>query len=128
MPIRLGLRHNRHMVSVIKPDGWRHEALGRAYADGANPRLRILEQWGIAARSPRLQETLVAPEVPLDRRAQAILSYQVDAGLRARLTDRFGTLASSRRDVSPGLRARVQLGAGGAVLSVDALFSGRGRT
>ena len=108
-PFQLGLRHNRHMVSVVKPAGRTREVLGVAYPDDSNPRLRILAQWGIDARSPRIAE-LATIDIPLPRRAQAILSYQVNPDLRERLNTGMGPPSGSRLHNQPGMRARVHLG------------------
>ena len=117
-PFQLGLRFNRHMVSVIRPPGRSRDLLGVAYPDDANPRLRILAQWGIDARSPRVTD-LATVDIPLPRRAQAILSYQLGPDLHQRLDTGMGPLADSRLRNAPGMRERVHLGEHHAVLPVD---------
>lgn len=121
LPFHLGLRHNQHMVSVISPPGRSRDMLGVAYPDDANPRLHILAQWGIDARSPRNAE-LATIDIPLPRRAQAILSYQIDPALRHQLNTGMTPLADTRREAKAGVKVRVHLGAHHAVLPVEARF------
>lgn len=109
LPPHPGLRNNRHMVSVIRPPGRPREVLGVAWPDDVNPRLRILEQWGIDARSPRRSE-LASIDIPLPRRTRAILSYRVDPALRDRLNTGLVPPRDSRLEAAAGLKARIRLG------------------
>lgn len=113
MSFHLGLRYNRHQVSLVKVDGRQPEVLGVAYPQEAGRRARILEQWGQSGRSPRHHE-LATIDMPLPRRAQAILSYQVSPDVRGRLNGGVEPLVQSRRQLQPGPQERMHLGIGGA--------------
>lgn len=109
LPFHLGLRANRHQVSLIQQNGRSRVQLGTAYPDDSNPRRRILMQWGMEGRSPR-QSDPDTIDLPLARRAQAILSYQVNPGLRHQLNTGMGSLSNSRHQSQPGLQGRAHLG------------------
>ena len=118
LPFHLGLRYNRHMVSLIKLEGRSREVLGSAYPRETNPRAHLLTQWGIDAQSPRRPEEATINE-PLSARAQAILSYQLNPTSRATLNGGVTPLTQSRRDDQSGVKQRLHVGAAHAVLHVD---------
>lgn len=116
-PFHLGLRHDRHMVSLIKQAGRSRETLGVAYPQDADRRARILAQWGINAQSPRRAE-LATIDIPLPQRAQAILAYQVNPAVRHQINTGMAPLAQSRRDDLPGIKDRMHLGTHRPVMPV----------
>lgn len=117
LPFHLGLRDNRHLVSLMRLEGRSREVLGVAYPQDADRRLRILEQWGIDARSPRA-ESLGTINMPLSPRDQTILSYQLDADRQSALNGGVTTLIQSRRAAQAGVKERIHLGAAHAALPV----------
>ena len=119
LPFHLGLRDNRHLVSLMRLEGRSREVLGVAYPQDADRRLRILEQWGIDARSPRA-ESLGTINMPLSPRDQTILSYQLDADRQSALNGGVTPLNQGRRDAQAGVKERIHLGAGHAALPVTA--------
>ncbi|MFL6652837.1 MAG: hypothetical protein ACJ8J7_16305 [Sulfurifustaceae bacterium] len=109
LPFHLGLRADRHVLSVIKQNGRTREQLGVAYPQESDPRRRILKQWGIDDASPRRTDPDTI-DLPLARRTQTILSYQLNPALRRQLNTGMGSLSGSRRDSQSGLRGRTHLG------------------
>lgn len=125
LPFHLGLRDDRHMVSVIRQNGQTQVQLGVAYPQEADRRRRILEQWGIAARSPR-EESLDTVDLPLAQRSQAILFWQVSPSLREQLATGQGRMASSRlAGDQAGMLDRAHLGAERQPMAVDARLEQR---
>ena len=124
LPFHLGLRDNRHMVSVVKEPGRTREVLGVAYPqqEQVARRAQILQYWAIDAQSPR-DSALNTVNVPLETRAQSALYYQVNDATRALLNGTDMAPTGSRLDDRPGLKSRVHLGPGHASLPVE---SGRG--
>lgn len=120
LPFHLGLRDNRHMVSLIKEPGRTREVLGVAYPQGGEVerRAQILQYWGIDAQSPR-RPALNTVNLPLEARAQTALYYQVNAATRAEINGTTTPLTQSRRDDQPGLKDRIHLGADHVSLPVE---------
>ena len=114
----LGLRFNRHMVSLVKEPGRSREVLGVAYPDEVDRRAQILQYWAIDAQSPRRTEPN-SINVPLETRAGTILYYQVNEATRAEIDGRVTPLTQSRRDEAPGMKERVHLGPNHASLPVE---------
>lgn len=112
LPFHLGLRDRRHMVSLIR-DGAQGRAsrnvLGMAYPQDMNPRLRVLEQWGMPDSSPRrsMQATI---DQPLPRRHQVALAAQLNPALQSSLHSGFEPQPVGRRETVPGVKGRVHLG------------------
>lgn len=116
LPFHLGLRADRHVVSVIKQNGRTRRQLGVAYPLESDPRRRILKQWGIDDASPRRADPDTI-DLPLSPRAQAILSYQVNPALRHELNTGMEPLLQSRRDGQPGVHGRTHLGESHSLIS-----------
>ncbi|MGE5491194.1 MAG: hypothetical protein ACM31P_07950 [Actinomycetota bacterium] len=122
LPFHMGLRDDRHMVSVIRQNGQSQVQLGVAYPMDGDRRCRIMEQWGIAARSPR-EESLDTIDLPLAQRSQAILFWQVSPALRGPLaTGQGGTAGSRLIDNQAGMLDRAHLGTERQPMAVDARF------
>jgi hypothetical protein len=109
LPFHLGLRNDQHLLGIIRQNGHTHVKLGVAYPQDSNPRQQILTNWGRDASSPRQAEAATI-DMPLPRRAQAALGYQLNPALRQELASGFGPLAQSRSDVQAGLQGRVHQG------------------
>lgn len=109
-PFHMGLRGDRHMVSLIRQNDQQQVQLGMAYPEEGNRRHRILEQWGITQRSPR-QESPDTVDLPLAQRSQAILFWQVSPGMRQQLATGQG-----------GMLDRAHLGTERLPMTVDARF------
>lgn len=142
MKYHLGLRHNRHMLRLIKEEPSNaHPSyqLGRAYGNdldalnskelnangfsegGIEPshkRRRILDDWGIQNQSPRRPEPPNTGEA-LPRRSQRALFYQLHEHEQALLCKRLQSSPQTRRDVMPGTKARMHLGKDHVVLNVE---------
>lgn len=126
LPFHLGLRDDRHMVSVIRQNGQTQVQLGVAYPQEGDRRRRILEQWGLAARSPRA-ESLDTIDLPLARRSQAILFWQVSPSLQQQLATGQGGMPLSRlAGDQAGMLDRAHLGTERLPMAVDARFGLRG--
>ena len=110
LPFHLGLRNERHMVSVIRQTGRSREQLAAAYAPDGDRRHRILAQWGNDAGSPRDTMAFATVQVPLPRRTQAALSYRIDPFVSQRLASGFYGQPLARRDTQPGMIERMHLG------------------
>lgn len=115
-PFHLGLRYNRHIVSLMKLNGQAREVLGVAYPEDAGRRRRVLAQWGIDAQSPRRPEPATV-NLPLPPRDQTILSYQLDPSIREVLNG-VPPAPWSRRDNEAGVKERMHLGPHRAVMSI----------
>jgi len=109
LPFHLGLRYNRHLLSLVKLGDQPRPVLGVAYPEDTDRRARIPIQWGQATQSPRRSEPATI-DLPLPQRTQTILSYQVNPQVRAALDGEPGPLVGSRRDLEPGLKQRLHLG------------------
>ncbi len=111
LPFHLGLRHRRHMVSLIRSDSGSRvsDVLGVAYPQDMNPRLRILEQWGMSQASPRraMQATV---DIPLPRRHQVALTSQLNPDIQSSLRGGFTGQPIGRLETMPGVKARMHLG------------------
>jgi|GEM_PF-2640727 len=118
----LALRHYKHMVTLMRVPDRQQPVLGVAYPQDLDPRQRLLEQWGIHARSPRRPEPATIDR-PLDTRTQAILSYQVQPETRrtlnGELSDQRNPQLGSRQDTEAGIKGRQHLGVGHARFQVD---------
>ncbi|HEX8963547.1 MAG TPA: hypothetical protein VF801_11140 [Rhodocyclaceae bacterium] len=109
LPFHLGLRHDRHMVGLIRQNDRSRVQLGTAYPQSSDPRARILAQWGTPAPSPRRNDPETV-DMPLPRRAQAALAYQVAPEMRHELATGFGATPASRKEAGAGLLGRAHLG------------------
>jgi hypothetical protein len=109
LPFHLGLRDDRHMVGLIRQNDRTRVQLGTAYPQSGDPRARILAQWGTPSPSPRRNDPETI-DMPLHRRAQAALAYQVAPDMRHELTTGFGPTPASRTEGGAGLLGRAHLG------------------
>lgn len=115
MIFKPGLRHNKHMVRLIKTSDARNPyALGTSYGNAFEPvddterRRRILDQWCLPNQSPRMPEsTSTAEELP--RRAQRSYFHQVNSSTQDLLSRRLPAAPLDRRDVRHGTKARIHL-------------------
>ncbi|MBU2707879.1 hypothetical protein KCM76_17930 [Zooshikella marina] len=117
LPFHLGLRNQRHMVSIFRVNNQHWLTLGQAFSKESHRREQILSQWGINGFSPRYQ----SPEkvhVPFTTRHQHILSYQLDTLLQHQLQPGTTSPIANRQQLIPGLQHRAHLGSGHAVLPV----------
>ncbi|MGI0115457.1 hypothetical protein [Zooshikella sp. RANM57] len=117
LPFHLGLRNQRHMVSIFRVNNQHWLALGQAFGKESHRREHILNQWGINGFSPRYQ----SPEevhIPFATRHQHILSYQLDTVLQQQLQPGITSTIANRQQLIPGLQHRAHLGQGHAVLPV----------
>ncbi len=125
MKYHMGLRHNRHMVRMIKEENPRNPyRLGTAYGNEFEPvdnterRRRILDQWGIQAQSPRKPEPPSTAE-PLPRRSQRIYFHDLHDHDQELLTRRQHSAPLTRRDMVPGTKERIHRGRNHVVLNVE---------
>jgi len=109
MTFRLGLRFNRHEISVVKTDDPRRTLVANAYPDDASRRSRILTHWGQQDQSPRRPESPSIVHVPLSTRAQTVLSYRLPDQQRSMVNGETRPLIQSREDQQPGIKARSHL-------------------
>ncbi|WP_428243265.1 hypothetical protein [Gynuella sp.] len=124
MNFHLGLRYNRHQVSLMKQADRSREVLGVAYPEESDRRARILEQWGRSPWSPRHQSAATI-DMPLSSRAQAILSYQLAGDVRTRLNGGMEPQIQSRHQLEPGIQQRMHLGSQGARFDLQPMHASR---
>jgi hypothetical protein len=110
-----GLRHNKHMVRLVKTtDARTPYALGTSYGNAFTPvddterRRRILDQWCMPNQSPRLPESTSTAE-ELTRRAQRSYFHQMSSSTQDLLSRRLSAAPMDRRDVRPGTKSRAHL-------------------
>ena len=84
LPFHLGLRYNRHLLTLVKLGDRPGRVLGVGYPEDADRRARIPLQWGEASQSPRHSEPATI-DLPLPLRTRTILSYEVNERVRAEL-------------------------------------------
>ncbi len=111
LPFHLGLRHRRHMLSLVRSDvgGRMQTVLGVAYPEDMNPRLRILDQWAMEQGSPRraMQATI---DQPLPPRHRVALLAQLNPSIQSAVQSGFDGQPAGRREIVQGVKARVHLG------------------
>ena len=124
MAFHLGLRYNRHQVSLMRQPGRSNEVLAVAYPQQSDRRARILEQWGRDPWSPR-HHSPASIDMPLSSRAQAILSYQLAGDIRSRLNGGMEPQIQSRHQLEPGIQQRMHLGSHGSRFDLQPLHASR---
>jgi hypothetical protein len=87
MSIKLGLRGDQHLVTVVTPNDSTRAVLGTREPqdhDDTARRAKALAQWG---RASHLQpkQTAQTIDVPLSQRSQTILSHELPPELARRL-------------------------------------------
>ncbi len=125
MKFHLGLRHNKHMVRMVKSDDLRTPyTLGSSYGNALEPvedterRRRILDQWGMQAQSIRKPEPPSTHHI-LPPRTQRILFHELRDHEQQLLTRRQHSAALDRRDVVAGTKERIHRGRDHVVLGVE---------
>lgn len=118
LPFHLGLRYNRHLLSLVKLDDQPREVLGVAYPEDSDRRARIPLQWGNPTPSPRCVEPATIDQ-PLPLRSRTILYYQVGPEGRAEIDGGITPLAGARRSEHSGVRERLHLGDHRPILVTD---------
>jgi hypothetical protein len=120
-----GLRHNKHMVRLLKTEDARTPyELGTAYGNAFTPvddterRRRILDQWCLPHQSPRRPESPSVAEV-LPARTQRSYFHQLHDDTQALLSRRLNATPLDRRDALPGTKSRIQLGRDHGALKVE---------
>jgi len=90
MSIKLGLRNDQHVVTVITPNDSTRPVLGTRHphtADDEARRKKALAQWGGASHLSRQRQPDTIDE-PLSQRSQTILSHELPADMARQLNDK----------------------------------------
>ena len=120
-----GLRHNRHMVRLLKTkDARTPYELGTPYGNAFEPvddterRRRILDQWCLPNQSPRKPESPSTAQA-LPARTQRSYFYQMHDDTQALLSRRLNATPLDRRDILPGTKSRIHRGLSHGALKVE---------
>lgn len=119
LPFHLGLRYNRHLLTLVKLGDRPGRVLGVGHPEDDDRRARIPLQWGQATQSPRRTEPATV-DLPLPLRTRTILSYEVNERVRAELDSGVEPQVQSRRDTEAGPKQHLHRGTDHAGLPVEA--------
>lgn len=111
LPFELGLRHCRHMVSLIRgeADSRQQYLIGRPYRPDASRRQRVLEMWGMEQASPR-KPMFGTIDAPLSPREKVAYAARLHPDIQQVLSSGFEGAPVGRRERVDGVKGRLHVG------------------